>query len=52
MMRKNLGNSIGNNLNAAKFPKSSNFICTACATGKLILRPPTSQNSSGATKVS
>jgi hypothetical protein len=27
------------NLIEAKFPKSSDFMCTACATGKLILRP-------------
>jgi hypothetical protein len=34
MTRKITGNSIGHN-----FPKSKDFICTACATGKLILRP-------------
>jgi hypothetical protein len=39
MMRKITGNCIGHNLKEAKFPKTSNFICTACATGKLILRP-------------
>ena len=38
-MMKIIGNSIGHNLNEAKFPQSSEFICTACATGKLILRP-------------
>jgi hypothetical protein len=37
MMRKIIGNCIAHNLN--KFSKTSNFICTACATGKLILRP-------------
>jgi hypothetical protein len=37
MMRKIIGNCIGHNLN--KFPKTSDFICMACATGKLILRP-------------
>jgi hypothetical protein len=37
MMRKIIGNYTGHNLN--KFPKTSDFICTACATGKLILRP-------------
>jgi hypothetical protein len=37
MMRKIIGNCTGHNLN--KFPKTSNFICTSCATGKLILRP-------------
>jgi hypothetical protein len=34
-----MGNSIGHNLIEVKFPKSSDFMCTACATGKLILRP-------------
>jgi hypothetical protein len=37
MMRKIFDNCIGHNL--TKFPKTSDFICTACATGKLILRP-------------
>jgi hypothetical protein len=41
MMRKILGNSTGHNLNTSKFPKSSNFMCTTCATGKLIVRPST-----------
>jgi hypothetical protein len=39
MMRKIIGNSSGHNLNSAKFPKSFNFMCTTCATRKLILRP-------------
>ncbi len=39
MMRKIISNSIGHKINLAKFPNSSDFICTACATGKLILRP-------------
>jgi hypothetical protein len=39
MMRKIIDNSTGHNLNSAKFPKSSDFMCTACATGKLIVRP-------------
>src|SRR5438876_6800888 len=39
MMRKIIGNSIGHKINLAKFPRSSDFVCTACATGKLILRP-------------
>jgi hypothetical protein len=39
MMRKIIDNSSGHNLNSAKFPKSSDFMCTTCATGKLILRP-------------
>jgi hypothetical protein len=38
-MRKILGNSIDHNLIEAKFPKYSDFLCTTCATGKLILRP-------------
>ena len=38
-MRKITGNSIGHDLTTAKFPKSSDYVCTACATGKLILRP-------------
>jgi hypothetical protein len=39
MIRKIIGNSSGHNLNSAKFPKSSDFMCTTCAIGKLILRP-------------
>jgi hypothetical protein len=38
MMRKIIGNSSGHNLNSSKFSKSSDFICTTCATEKLILR--------------
>jgi hypothetical protein len=38
-MRKIIGNSTGHNLNTTKFPKSSNFMCISCATGKLIMRP-------------
>jgi hypothetical protein len=38
MMRKVISNSTDHNVNSAKFPKSSNFMCTACATGKLIVR--------------
>jgi hypothetical protein len=37
MMRKIISNCTGHNLN--NFSKTSNFICTTCATGKLILRP-------------
>jgi hypothetical protein len=37
MMRKIISNCTGHNLN--KFPKTSDFICTAYATRKLILRP-------------
>jgi hypothetical protein len=39
IMRKINGNCICHNLKEAKFFKTSNFICTTCATGKLILRP-------------
>jgi hypothetical protein len=39
MMWKIIGNSTGHNLNSAKLPKSSDFMCIACATGKLIVRP-------------
>jgi hypothetical protein len=39
MMLKNTGNCIDHDLKSAKFLKPSNFICTSCATGKLILRP-------------
>jgi hypothetical protein len=39
MMRKIIGNSSGHNLNLAKFLKSSDFMCTTCATKKLILKP-------------
>jgi hypothetical protein len=39
MVRKIIDNSIGHNLNSAKFPKSLDFMSIACATGKLIMRP-------------
>jgi hypothetical protein len=39
MIRKIIKNAIGHNLNEAKFPQSSDFVCTACSTRKLILRP-------------
>jgi transposase InsO family protein len=38
MMRKIITNSVGHNLSNAKFPQSSDYVCIACATGKLILR--------------
>jgi hypothetical protein len=38
-MRKIIGICIGHNLNDVKFLKHTDFMCTACATGKLILRP-------------
>jgi hypothetical protein len=37
-MRKIMSNCICHNLNDAKFPKSWDFMCTACAIEKLILR--------------
>jgi hypothetical protein len=39
MLRKIIGNSTSHNLNTVEFLKSSNFMCTTCATGKLIVRP-------------
>jgi hypothetical protein len=39
MMRKNIINSIGHNLDTAKFSKSLDFMCTTCTTKKLIVRP-------------
>jgi hypothetical protein len=38
-MQKIISNSFGHHMNTSKFPKPSDFVCTACATGKLILRP-------------
>ena len=38
-MRKIIGNLIGHNLSSAKFPQSSDVMCTSCVTEKLILRP-------------
>jgi hypothetical protein len=38
-MRKITCNSIGHNLSTTNFPKFKDFICTSCATEKLILRP-------------
>jgi hypothetical protein len=39
MTRKITDNSIDHNLPTTNFLKSKDFICTVCATGKLILRP-------------
>jgi hypothetical protein len=39
MLRKIISNSLGHHMNTSKFPKPSDFVCTACATGKLIVRP-------------
>ena len=36
---KIISNSISHHINNSQFSKSSDFICTACAKGKLILRP-------------
>jgi hypothetical protein len=38
MMRKIIGSSIGHSVSDKKFPQSSDFMCTSCASGKLILR--------------
>jgi hypothetical protein len=38
-MRKIINNSYGHDLANSKFLESSDFVCTVCATGKLILRP-------------
>ena len=39
MMRKIIGNSIGHDMEMIKFSQDKDFGCTACAIGKLILRP-------------
>jgi hypothetical protein len=39
MMKKIIGNFIGHDMKNAKFSQNKDFCCTACATGKLILRP-------------
>ena len=38
-MKKIISNSIDHDMEKAKFPQNKDFCCTACATGKLILRP-------------
>jgi hypothetical protein len=38
-MRKIIPNSVGHNLSNTKLPQSSDYVCTACTIGKLILRP-------------
>ena len=38
-MKKIIGNSIGHDIENAKFLQNKDFCCTAYATGKLILRP-------------
>ena len=39
MMRKIITSSIGYDLTVAKFPQTKDYVCTTCATRKLILRP-------------
>jgi hypothetical protein len=39
MMREIMSNSSGHGMSDKKFPEYSDFMCTSCATGKLILRP-------------
>jgi hypothetical protein len=39
MTRKIMSNSSGHGMSNKKFPESSDFMCTSCATGKLMLRP-------------
>jgi hypothetical protein len=51
MMRKIIGNCIGHNSNDVKFPKHSDFLCTTCATGKLILRHSPPQDMNRATQI-
>jgi hypothetical protein len=41
MMRKIINGSIGHNIATKEFPNPEDFMCTACAKGKLILRPST-----------
>jgi hypothetical protein len=38
-MRKIITNSVGHNLSNTKLSQSSDYVCTACAIRKLILRP-------------
>jgi peptide/histidine transporter 3/4 len=39
MMRNIINNSNGHNVNVKNFPNPDDFVCSACATGKLIIRP-------------
>ena len=39
MMRNVITNSCGHNVNIKNFPNQEDFVCPACATGKLIIRP-------------
>jgi transposase InsO family protein len=39
MTRKIMSNSSGHGMSNKKFPESLDFMCTSCATGKLMLRP-------------
>jgi hypothetical protein len=44
MMRKIMSNSSGHGMSDRKFPESSDFICTSCATGEINFETITSQN--------
>ncbi len=39
MMRRIINNSVGHNVETNDFPNPEDFICPACAKGKLITRP-------------
>src|SRR3954462_11153958 len=39
MMRNIINNSDSHNVNVKNFPNPDDFVCSACATGKLIIRP-------------
>ena len=39
MMRNIINNSNGHSVNVKNFPNPDDFVCSACATGKLIIRP-------------
>ena len=39
MMRKIINSSIGHGIKTSQFPKPEDFLCTACAQGKLITKP-------------
>jgi hypothetical protein len=40
MMRNIINNSNGHNVNVKNFPNPDDFVCSACATRKLIISPP------------
>ena len=39
MMRNIINNSHGHNVNVKNFPNPDDFVCSACAKGKLVIRP-------------